>query len=416
MLRMRADRQHHVVAGGQLLFLDVVGGRHLREPQIGVLVDQTDLRNRVRAERQNRGLAGSDVLRSLLVGDGRILLRVVLVNFNQLAADGRPQVGEGLAAVLEIRVFRFRHQRRIQRCKRRLQRPRIGGARLNRRDALGLEPLEQRDEFAPRLRRIVRILAGLLPHIGVDDVAACVARVRNTVQTLLGLVGGLHEALRDVHHARIELVDDLVVGEIVEDARFGEHAVIDVAVDGDDVGFAVLHQSRAQIGGGVRRIVDIDFDVGMGFLEFTRLGGEPIRRLGLELEEIQGDRAGGAVAAAREPNRQHNRACSRNSTARDPPEGACVGIGIRFHSLDSFVFSFFTAGRLHYQPPLLFNCRIGLFSFPVSARPHRTEIKNGYFVILGKKIDGKDGTIWRFPRFHTGLKARSTRIRLRPAL
>lgn len=64
MLRMRADRQHHVVAGGQLLFLDVVGGRHLREPQIGVLVDQTDLRNRVRAERQNRGLAGSDVLRT----------------------------------------------------------------------------------------------------------------------------------------------------------------------------------------------------------------------------------------------------------------------------------------------------------------------------------------------------------------
>ena len=102
--------------------------------------------------------------------------------------------------------------------------------------------------------------------------------------------------------------------------------------------------------------------------------------------------------------------------ARDPPEGACVGIGIRFHSLDSFVFSFFTAGRLHYQPPLLFNCRIGLFSFPVSARPHRTEIKNGYFVMLGKKIDGKDGPIWRFPRFHTGLKARSTRIRLRPAL
>ncbi|EDN82751.1 hypothetical protein BIFADO_01434 [Bifidobacterium adolescentis L2-32] len=57
-----------------------------------------------------------------------------------------------------------------------------------------------------------------------------------------------------------------------------------------------------------------------------------------------------------------------------------------------------------------------MFSFPVSVRPHCTEIKNGYFVILGKKIDGKDGPIWRFPRFHTGLKARSTRIRLRPAL
>ena len=84
--------------------------------------------------------------------------------------------------------------------------------------------------------------------------------------------------------------------------------------------------------------------------------------------------------------------------------------------LDSFLFSFFTASRLHYRSPLLFDCRIGMFLFPVTARPHRTEIKNGYFVMLGKKIDGKDGPIWRFPRFHTGLKARSTRIRLRPAL
>ena len=339
MLRMRADRQHHVVAGGQLLFLDVVGGRHLRESQIRILVHETDLRNRVRAERQNRGLAGSDVLRGLLVGDGRILLRVVLVDFDQLAADGRPQVGEFLASVLEIRVFRFRHQRGIQRCERRLQRPRIGGARLDRRDALGLEPLEQRDEFAPGLRRIVRILAGLLPHIGVDDVAACVARVRNTVQTLLGLVGGLHEALRDVHHARIELVDDLVVGEIVEDARFGEHAVIDVAVDGDDVGFAVLHQSRAQIGDGVRRIVDIDFDVGMGFLEFLCFCGEPVRRFGFILEEIQSDGSSGAVAATGKTGSQCDCAYGCERTVYNPPEFTYTSGGIRFHSRLLCIFS-----------------------------------------------------------------------------
>ncbi len=54
---MRADGEHHVVAGGELLFLGVVGGRHLREPQVGVLVDQQDLRDGVGAERDNRGLA-----------------------------------------------------------------------------------------------------------------------------------------------------------------------------------------------------------------------------------------------------------------------------------------------------------------------------------------------------------------------
>ena len=51
----------------------------------------------------------------------------------------------------------------------------------------------------------------------------------------------------------------------MEDARFGEHAEIDVAIDGDDVGFTIFHESRTQIGGCVGRIVDVDFDVGMGF-------------------------------------------------------------------------------------------------------------------------------------------------------
>lgn len=100
--------------------------------------------------------------------------------------------------------------------------------------------MQQVDEFAPRLRWIVGILARFLPHVGVDDVAGRVARIRQAVQALLGFVVGLHKALGDVHHARIEFVNDLIVGEIMENTRFGEHAEINVTIDGDDVGFTIF--------------------------------------------------------------------------------------------------------------------------------------------------------------------------------
>ncbi len=90
MLGVRADGEHHVVAGGELLSLGVVGGRHLREPQVGVLVDQTHLGNRIGAERQNGGFACREVLRGLLVGDRGVLLRVVLVDLDQFLTDRRP--------------------------------------------------------------------------------------------------------------------------------------------------------------------------------------------------------------------------------------------------------------------------------------------------------------------------------------
>lgn len=332
MLGVRAHGQHHVIAGGELLLLDIVGGRHLREAEVGLLVDQAHLWNRICTQRQNCRLAACQILRGLLVGDGRILLRVVLIDLNQLVADRAPQVGERLGAILELAVFRLRYQRGVEGRQRGLQCPRIGGTRFDRRDALRLEPLEQCDEFAPGLRRIVGVLAGSLPHVGVDDIAACVAGIRNGVQTLLGLVLRLHQALGDLHHARIKLIDDFVIGEVMEHARFGQHAVIDVAVDGDDVRFTVFHQARTQIGGCVGGIVDVDLDVGMGLLEFAGLRREPIRSLGFELEEIQRNGSRGAVAAAGEAGRNRNCACSGERTVCNPPDLAYTGCGIRFHS------------------------------------------------------------------------------------
>ena len=114
MLGVCSHGENHVIACGELLFAGIVGCRHLRETQVGIAVDESDLRNRVGAEWQNRGFACGQILRGLLVSDGRILLRVVLVDLDQLIADSAPQVGEFLRSVFEGKIFGFRHQRGVE--------------------------------------------------------------------------------------------------------------------------------------------------------------------------------------------------------------------------------------------------------------------------------------------------------------
>ena len=114
MLGVRTHGQNHVIACRELLFFGIISCRHLREPQVGIAVDESDLRNRVGAEWQNRGFASGQILRSLLVGNCRILLRVILVDLDQLIADSAPQVGEFLRSVFEGKIFGFRHQRGIE--------------------------------------------------------------------------------------------------------------------------------------------------------------------------------------------------------------------------------------------------------------------------------------------------------------
>ncbi|MEZ5164669.1 MAG: hypothetical protein R2683_02960 [Bifidobacterium adolescentis] len=102
------------------------------------------------------------------------------------------------------------------------------------------------------------------------------------------------------------------------------------------------------------------------------------------MEEIQGDRAGGAVAAAREPNRQHNRACSRNSTARDPPEGACVGIESGFILSTPLYFPFSRQAGFITSLRCFLIVESACF-IPSFRAPALYGNKNGYFVILERK-------------------------------
>ena len=244
--------------------------------------------------------------------------------------------------------------------------------------------MQQVDEFAPRLRWIVGILARFLPHVGVDDVAGRVARIRQAVQALLGFVVGLYKALGDVHHAWIEFVDDVIVGEIVENTRFGEHAEINVDIDGDDVGFTIFHQSRTQISGCVGRIVDVDFDVGMGFLKFLCFCGEPVRCFGFELEEIQSDGSSGAVAATCKAGRQRDCACGRKSAVYNPPEFTYTSGGIRFHSRLLCIFSLLRWSGFLTTPPLLRIIEGGSFHSQLSAPVRGGKQKRRDFVTLRK--------------------------------
>ena len=244
--------------------------------------------------------------------------------------------------------------------------------------------MQQVDEFAPCLRRIVGILTRLLPHVGVDDVAGCVARIRQAVQALLGFVVGLYKALGDVHHAWIEFVDDGVVGEIVEDTCFGEHTEINVSIDSDDVGFTIFHESRTQIGGCVGRIVDVDFDVGMDFLEFLCFCGEPVRRFGFELEEIQSDGSSGAVAATCKAGRQRDCACGRESAVYNPSEFTYTSGGIRFHSRLLCIFSPLRCSSFLTASPLLEIVEGDSFHSQLSAPVRGGKQKRRDFVTLRK--------------------------------
>ena len=106
----------------------------------------------------------------------------------------------------------------------------------------------------------------------------------------------------------------------MEDAARGEHAEAVVAVECDDVRHTVLDEARAQIGLRVRGIVDVDLDVRI--LTFELLGRllEPVRGLGLELEEIKCDLPiAGPRAASRRAQADRDRARRGTSSFQRAP-------------------------------------------------------------------------------------------------
>lgn len=208
--------------------------------------------------------------------------------------------------------------------------------------------------------------------------------IRQAVQALLGFVVGLYKALGDVHHAWIEFVDDVVVGKIVEDTCFGEHTEINIAIDSDDIGFAIFHQSSTQIGSCVGRIVDVDFDVGMGFLEFLCFCGEPVRRFGFILKEIQSDGSSGTVAATGKTGSQCDCAYGCERTVYNPPEFTYTGGGIRFHSRLLCIFSPLRCSSFLTASPLLKIVEGGSFHSQLSAPVRGRKQKRRDFVTLRK--------------------------------
>lgn len=156
---------------------------------------------------------------------------------------------------------------------------------------------------------------------------------------------GLHEVLRDVHHALVEFAHQRVIGEIMEHPGGGEGAEAVVAVEGNHVGHAVLHETRAQVGLRIRRVVDVDANVGVLFLELLCRLLEPVRGLGLELEEIERDLpAAGTVAAARRAHADRQRAHRRADAAEHASHGRTSHPCCELHS-DSLV-------HFHFPSPM----------------------------------------------------------------
>ncbi len=113
----------------------------------------------------------------------------------------------------------------------------------------------------------------------------------------------------------------------------------------DHVGHAVLHETRAQVGLRIRRVVDVDANVGVLFLELLCRLLEPVRGLGLELEEIERDLpAAGTVAAARRAHADRQRAHRRADAAEHASHGRTSHPCCELHS-DSLV-------HFHFPSPM----------------------------------------------------------------
>ena len=244
VLGVCADGQHHIVACGEDLFTGVIGGRHLGETKFNVRVDEQDLWNGVGTERNDCGLALGEVLRALLVGDASIGSGVG-EEFGFLLDCGFPQFLECGLALLELSVLRLGNQRTGQRGERGLGGPGVGHCALQRIDAGILEGVEHVGELGPRGRWVLRVETYLAEQRLVVDVTGGVAGKGQTIQALLGGIGGLHQVFGDLHHAGVEGVHDGLVGEVVENTGCGEVAEADVAVEGDYVRHAVLDEAGA---------------------------------------------------------------------------------------------------------------------------------------------------------------------------
>lgn len=221
---------------------------------------------------------------------------------------------------------------------------------------------------------VVRVQTDRLPQLHVDDVSGGVARVRDRVQALAVRVVGLHEVLGDLDHALVQLVDDRIVGEIMEHAGLGQQTVVDVAVDGDHVRLAVLDQTGAQIGDRVRGVVHRDLDIRMRLLEFARLLREPVAGFGLVLEEINRHRASISRTTSRKGCTQRDRNGGSGEATRP---ARCRVLPSRLRGGPPHR----TENRLHYRllyphvparaslPCPVFNGATTAFSFPVLACP-----------------------------------------------
>ena len=185
-----------------------------------------------------------EVLRALLVGDASIGSGVG-EEFGFLLDCGFPQFLECGLALLELGVLRLGNQRTGQRGERGLGGPGVGHCALQRIDAGVLEGVEHVGELGPRGRRVLRVETYLAEQRLVVDVTGGVAGKGQTIQTLLGGIGDLHQILGDLHHAGVEGVHDGLVGEVVENTGCGEVAEADVAVEGDYVRHAVLDEAGA---------------------------------------------------------------------------------------------------------------------------------------------------------------------------
>ena len=195
-------------------------------------------------------------LRALLVGDA-LLAVCILEQFDFLLDRFGPDLLERGVTAFQRGIFALGNQCAGKRGEGRLRGPGIGERGLHRVDARITEFLEHGNEFIPCLRRIVGVETDLAEEILVVDVAGGIARERQAVQSLLRRVRGLHEVLRDVHHALVEFAHQRVIGEIMEHPGGGEGAEAVVAVEGNHVGHAVLHETRAQVGLRIRRVVDV---------------------------------------------------------------------------------------------------------------------------------------------------------------
>ena len=174
--------------------------------------------------------------------------------------------------------------------------------------------------------QVVRVQPSLTPQVHVDDVAVGVAGERDAVRAVGAGVVQFGQILEQLDHLRVDVVEDLVVGEVLEDSRGGEFAEVTAAVHGEDIRHLVLDEARAQIGGGIGGVDDVDGDVGVFRLESLDQLLELADCLYLVLEEFESDVSGGGCATTGECGH----ACGAGT---DGGDGAGYAAGLCRHTV-----------------------------------------------------------------------------------